>query len=151
MTATGENKTGRGYQVEKGVIYCTEVDGGELYTDKEYADFVPRFDVKLTPNGNNGIAIRAPVTGRAHYSGMEIQILDDAGPEYREVRPEQLNGSIWGLFPSKLGAQKPAGQWNEQEITVKGRRISVKLNDKVIVDANLDDVKDKEKLDKHPG
>src|SRR5690349_23635816 len=47
-----ENKSGKGYQVENGVIYSTKEDGGNLYTAKEYSDFVLRFDVRLTENAN---------------------------------------------------------------------------------------------------
>src|SRR4051812_39620223 len=82
-----ENKSGKGYQVEDGVIYCTVHDGGDLYTEKEYADFDLRFDFKLTPNANNGIGIRAPLEGDAAYMGMEIQVLDDSGPDYKNLRP----------------------------------------------------------------
>src|SRR4051794_23786844 len=56
----GDNKAGKGYQVENGVLFCTEKDGGNLYTEKEYADFVFRFDFKLEDGSNNGIGIRAP-------------------------------------------------------------------------------------------
>ena len=74
-----ENKSGKGYQIENGVIYSTKEDGGNLYTEKEYADFVFRFDFKLTENANNGIGIRAPLEGDAAYVGIEIQVLDDGG------------------------------------------------------------------------
>src|SRR4051812_39026394 len=43
-----ENKTGKGYQVENGVLYTTKEDGGNLFTAKEYADFVLRFEFRLT-------------------------------------------------------------------------------------------------------
>ena len=55
------------------------------------------------------------------------------------------------MFAAKRGHQKPVGEWNTEEITAKGRQITVTLNGKVIVDANLDDVKDEAELKKHPG
>jgi hypothetical protein len=55
------------------------------------------------------------------------------------------------VVPAQRGHQKPVGEWNSEEIIAKGRRITVKLNDATIVDANLDDVKDAEVLKKHPG
>lgn len=137
-----ENKTGKGYQVENGVLFTTKEDGGTLFTEKEYADFVLRFEFKLTPNANNGIGIRAPLQGDAAYAGMEIQILDDSGSEYQKLRPEQYHGSVYNMFAAKRGSQKPVGEWNAEEITVKGRQITVRLNGATIVDANLDDVKD---------
>lgn len=147
----GENKSGAGYQVADGVIFCTVKDGGNLYTEKEYGDFVLRFEFKLTENANNGIGIRAPLEGDSAYVGMEIQVLDDSGPAYKNLRPEQYHGSIYDCFAAKRGSQKPVGEWNTEEITAKGRQITVKVNDQVIVDANLDDLKDEAKLKKHPG
>jgi hypothetical protein len=147
----GENKSGVGYQVADGVVFCTVKDGGNLYTEKEYGDFVLRFEFKLTENANNGIGIRAPLTGDSAYEGMEIQVLDDSGSQYKNLRPEQYHGSVYDCFAAKRGHQKPVGEWNEEEITAKGRQVTVKLNGVVIVDANLDDIKDEAKLKKHPG
>ena len=151
-TAKGKpTKAGNGYQVRDGAIYCTVDDGGNLFTEKQYGDFELRFDFKLTPGANNGIAIRAPLSGNAAYEGMELQVLDDAAEKYANLRPEQYHGSIYDCFAAKRGHQKPVGEWNEQVVIAKGRQITVKLNGETIVDANLDDLKDPEKLKKHPG
>jgi hypothetical protein len=144
-----ENRSGKGYQIENGVIFSTKEDGGNLYTEKEYADFVLRFDFKLTENANNGIGIRAPLEGDAAYVGIEIQVLDDGGSSYTKLQPYQYHGSIYGMVPPKRGFQKPVGEWNAEEITARGRRISVTLNGTTIVDADLDDVKDEEMLKSH--
>lgn len=144
-----ENRTGKGYQVENGVLYSTKEDGGNLYTEKEYADFVFRFEFRLTENANNGIGIRAPLTGDAAYVGMEIQVLDNDGSQYKDLRPAQYHGSIYDMVPAKKGFLKPVGEWNSQEITAKGRQITVKLNGTTIVDASLDDIKDEAVLAKH--
>ncbi len=150
-TAKGENKAGEGYQVKDGAIYCTKADGGNLYTEKEYADFSLRFEFKLTENANNGIGIRAPLTGDSAYQGMEIQVLDDSGPAYKNLRPAQYHGSIYDVFPAERGHQKPVGEWNEEEITAKGTHVTVKLNGATIVDADLASVTDEAVLKKHPG
>ena len=144
-----ENRTGKGYQVENGVLFTTKEDGGNLFTEKQYADFVLRFDFKLTENANNGIGIRAPLVGDAAYVGMEIQVLDDSGSEYRNLRPAQYHGSIYQMFPATRGHQKPVGEWNSEEITVQGRKVVVKLNGATITEGNLDDVKDEALLAKH--
>ena len=144
-----ENKSGKGYQIENGVLYSTKEDGGNLYTEKEYADFVFRFEFRLTPNANNGIGIRAPLEGDAAYVGMEIQVLDDGGSMYTKLEPGQYHGSIYKVVPAKRGFQKPVGEWNTEEIVANGRRITITLNGTVIVDANLDDVKDEAVLKEH--
>jgi hypothetical protein len=145
------HKTGDGYRVRDGAICSTRTDGGNLYTEKEYPNFVLRFQFKLTPNANNGIGIRAPLQGNAAYQGMEIQVLDDSGSMYTHLRPEQYHGSIYDVVAAKKGHQKPVGQWNDEEITADGRHVKVVLNGATIVDANLDDIKDPAKLAKHPG
>lgn len=144
-----ENRTGKGYQVETGVLFTTKEDGGNLFTEKQYADFVLRFEFKLTENANNGVGIRAPLEGDAAYAGIEIQVLDDSGSEYRTLRPAQYHGSIYQMFPAKRGHQKPVGEWNSEEITVTGRQITVMLNGVTITDGNLDDVKDEALLSRH--
>jgi hypothetical protein len=143
---------GPGYVVKEGIIVCPKEGGGNLYTEAEYANFILRFEFKLSPGGNNGIGIRAPLTGDAAYQGMEIQILDHDDPQYRGwLKPSQHHGSIYDVVPAKTGHLKPTGEWNYEEIIADGRRITVRLNGATIVDANLDDVKDPEVLKKHPG
>ena len=146
-----ENRAGKGYQVKDGILYCTREDGGNLFTEQEYYDFVFRFEFRLEPNANNGVGIRAPLQGDAAYVGMEIQILDDSGSRYTNLRPAQYHGSIYDVVPAKRGALKPVGQWNSEEISAKGRRIRVKVNGKTTVDASLDDIRDEAVLKKHPG
>src|SRR5262245_42710844 len=51
---------GPGYVVQDGTIVCPVEGGGNLYTEKEYANFVLRFEFKTEPGGNNGVGIRAP-------------------------------------------------------------------------------------------
>jgi len=143
---------GPGYVVEDGKIVCPSDGGGNLFTEKEYSNFVLRFEFKLEEGSNNGIGIRAPYEGDAAYKGMEIQILDHDAPVYQgKLRPAQKHGSIYDVVPAKTGFLKPTGEWNAEEIIADGRHIKVTLNGTVIVDANLDDVTDPAVLKKHPG
>ena len=143
---------GPGYIVRDGLIVCPKEGGGNLFTEREYSNFVLRFEFKLTPAANNGIGIRAPLEGDAAYVGMEIQILDYDDVEYKgRIKPAQHHGSIYDVVAAKTGFLRPLGEWNREEIMADGRRIAVKLNGTTIVDANLDDVKDEAVLRKHPG
>jgi len=142
---------GPGYVVEDGVLVCPAEGGGNLFTQSEYANFVFRFEFRMEPGGNNGVGIRAPLKGDAAYQGMEIQIIDDYSNRWGELQPVQRHGSIYGVVPAKNGYLKKAGEWNAEEIKADGRRITVTLNGTVIVDANLDDIKDPALLKRHPG
>lgn len=129
-----------GYELAQGVLLAKENAGGTLLTKKEYADFILRFEFKLSPGGNNGIALRAPTGGRTSRTGIEIQVLDDTAEKYKNLKPYQYHGSIYGLVPAKRGHLKPVGEWNEEEILCQGKHIRVTLNGTVIVDANLGDL-----------
>jgi hypothetical protein len=143
--------TGPGYVIEGDRIVCPADGGGNLFTEKEYANFVLRLEFKLSPGGNNGIGLRAPLEGDSAYQGMEIQVLDDPAPQYKDIKPAQHTGSIYDVFPSKQGALKPQGEWNAYEITANGRHVTIKLNGTTVVDADLDSMKDAGVLAKHPG
>ena len=145
------DKHGDGYGVKDGVIYCARGGGGNLYTEKEFDDFILRFEFKLEPAANNGIGIRAPLQGNAAYLGMEIQVLEDTAPEYAKLRPAQYHGSIYDVVPAQRDFKKKIGEWNQEEIRAQGRHIKITLNGHVIVDANLNDVTDPEVIRQHPG
>ena len=143
---------GPGYVVENGVLVCPAEGGGNLFTEKQYANFVLRFEYKLSPGGNNGLGIRAPLEGDAAYAGMELQLLDDQHEKYKGwLKPEQHTGSIYDVIPARTGFQRTAGEWNQEEVTADGRRIRITLNGVIIVDADLDIVREPEVLKKHPG
>jgi N-sulfoglucosamine sulfohydrolase len=140
-----------GYVVEDGLLVCPADGGGYLFTEKEYADFSLRFEFRLTEAANNGIAVRTPLLDKKPaYDGIEIQILDNVGYP-RQLRPAQYHGSIYDVVPAKRGALKPVGQWNCQEIICQGRRITVIVNEMVILNADLDELTDSELVETHPG
>ena len=145
-------KTGDGYLVEDGKIVCPPKGGGNLFHEKEYSDFVLRFEFKLEDGSNNGLAIRSPMQKSSlAYDGMELQIIDNTSERYRDIKPWQKHGSLYHVFPAKTGYLKPTGEWNQQEVSVKGRQVKVVLNGHTILDVNLDGVKDPEIIAKHPG
>jgi hypothetical protein len=134
-----------------GVLFTTGAGGGWLMTEKEYADFELRLEFKVPKAGNSGVALRSALKGTPHIdAGMEIQILDDVWHldknNYKPgLKPTQRTGSIYGVVPPSKDALKPVGEWNSFRIVAKGRQITVELNGTKIVDANLDDHKDKAK------
>ena len=145
------------FAVENGNLVCKrhgkdeERTNQNMYTTKQYSDFVLRFEFKLEPNGNNGIAVRSPLTGRPSRDGLEIQILDNSAERYKTLHPHQYHGSIYLLAPAKRGQLKPVGQWNTEEIMFDGRDAKITLNGVVIVDVNLDRLTYKEYLEQSKG
>jgi hypothetical protein len=142
---------GPGYVPQNGTLLCPADGGGNLYTEKEYTDFIFRFEFKLTKGANNGVGIRAPLDGDAAYVGMECQILDDGDEMYKDIKPWQAHGSVYGVHAAKRGFLKPVGEWNKEEISAIGRHIKITLNGTVITDVDLNTVTDPAILATHPG
>ncbi|MBP7933666.1 MAG: DUF1080 domain-containing protein [Phycisphaerae bacterium] len=143
--ATGE------YVVKEGVLSCKAGGGGTLLTKEEYSDFAIRFEFKLPPGGNNGLAIRSPLEGNPAFVGMELQILDDGHEKYKGLQPWQVHGSVYGVVPAHRGYLRPPGQWNYQEVLVKGSKIQVSVNGTLILDADLSKVEKPLDEQAHPG
>ena len=104
-------------------------------------------------NANNGLGIRAPLSGDAAYVGMELQIIDNNGDRYTELNPYQYHGSVYGVAAARRGFQNPVEEWNVQEVVADGRNIKVVLNGTTILDVNLDEAADPAPKDgrEHPG
>lgn len=126
------------YVLENGCIVMKPArePGGNLYSKDKFDNFILRFEFLLTPEGNNGLGIRHTIVDRG-YSGMELQILDNEAPVYKDLKPWQYHGSVYGYIPAKRGFQKPTGEWNIQEVIANGDNIKIILNGIVILDGNL--------------
>ena len=144
-----------GYIVNDGalVVVPDNGSGGNLYTKEEYADFIYRFEFQLTPDANNGIGVHAPPVGDAAYVGMEIQVLDNEAPIYNSLQAYQYHGSVYGIAAAKRGYLLPTGEWNKEEIMLKGSKIKVTLNGTVINEVDLKEATKNGTVDhkEHPG
>lgn len=154
-TLSGWSGGGDGYVVKDGAIVCDPKakSGGNLFTEKEYANFELRFEFRLEEGSNNGIGIRAPKQGDAAFDAIEIQVLDDGAERYKGIQPWQHHGSVYGVVAAKPGHLKPVGEWNAETIRIEGSKIKVTLNGTVIVDADLAEASKNGTLDgrPHPG
>jgi hypothetical protein len=132
-----------------------------IWTEKEYGDFVFRVDWRLKTD-EPGFHWKVPLLGpdgdpKKDADGMEIkqEIEDvDSGIYLRGNDKAQVNiwrwpagsGEVWGYrtdksLPAevraavtpKKNADKPRGEWNSFEITMKGDRLTVKLNGEEVV------------------
>lgn len=142
------------YEIVDGAVRCKAHKGGTIYTKEQYADYVVRFEFKVPPGGNNGLAIRYPGKGDTAYDGMcELQILDEKYEEVTKSKldPRQVHGSAYGMIAAHRGYQRPAGEWNFQEVTIQGSRIKVELNGTVILDGDVSQAKDFMANSPHPG
>ena len=97
-------------------------------TKREFTDFKLVFEFKMDPGANSGIFLR---------DLGELRMLENTAEKYKKLDPRQYHGSAYGLAPAKRGFQKPIGEWNYQEVVVRGHTIVVHLNGTKILDTDL--------------
>lgn len=137
--ATGWKGATGAFQVFKGALRGKPGGQGTMYFDEELTDFSVRMEFITAPGGMAGLALRYPGEGDPAIRGLcKIQMLEEqfekkGGP----VEARQAHGSAYGLIAAARGYQRPTGQWNFQEVTVRGSTVRVELNGSVILDADL--------------
>src|SRR5215510_2406292 len=88
------------WTVKDGVLTGGKQRGTWLISEKEYADFILEFEIKLTERGNSGVALRAPMKGDPAFDGMELQVAD---LRYNTAaKDSELTGGLYrAVAPSK--------------------------------------------------
>lgn len=116
-TRKGEPIT-RGWVVEDGCIH-RKSGGGDIYTTRQFGDFIFLFDWKIAPAGNSGIKYRCD---EKSMIGPEYQVLDDRG----HSNAKNPKTSACALYDVKAPApDKPLmkpGEWNRGKIVAIGTR-----------------------------
>jgi hypothetical protein len=134
-TAIG-SKVGN-WRVEEGLLVTAGDGKGWLSYNRSFSDFELRLEYKIGRGGNSGVLIRAPHQGDPSFEGMEIQILDDDAPVYRQLKPEQYCGSVYGILAARRGQTRPAGEWNQLRVVALGSCLLVELNGIKVVEGDV--------------
>jgi hypothetical protein len=121
------------------MISCVSAGGGWLTSDREYADFELRLEYRIPAGGNSGVGIRYPAEGDPAHVGMEIQILDDAAAQYKNLDPAQYTGGIYYQAPPTAHPARGPGEWNQYFIRAEGPRIIIRLNGVEIQNVNVEE------------
>jgi hypothetical protein len=126
------------HEIKDGALVIKQGKSGTVYWNQELGDFSARLEFLTPPGGNNGLAIRHPGQGNPSVDAMcELQVLDNDAEQYAKLDPRQYHGSAYGMAAAHRGYSRKAGEWNFQEVTVKGSTINVELNGVPILDTDL--------------
>ena len=129
-----------GYRIAGGTL--TSPDGyADLISEREYADFHLKFDLKLSSGANNGIGFWCDDSKGTYRSllatGYEVQLIDDATPSYTQGDAWHLHGALSYFSAPARKPLKPLGSWNEHEIIVRWPRIEVLVNGVKVLDEDF--------------
>ena len=125
-----------GWQVAGGVL---SKDGSvdDLVTNREFGDFELELEWKIGKGGNSGIFYRGTREyDHIYWSAPEYQLLDDANAPDGRSRLTSA-AAAYGLYGAPPGAERPFGHWNRLRIVVHGPHVEHWLNDRKVVEYEL--------------
>jgi len=124
---SGWKKVGRypsDWRIKDGVLFSPTASDN-IYTEKTFEDFAIHLEFRIKKAGNSGVFLR----GR-----KEVQIYDSHG---KAKLDNTECGAVFGKVAPSVNACKPAGEWNTLDVTMVGRKVTVVLNGKTVVDGKV--------------
>ncbi len=122
------------WKIEDGVL-TWQKGCRNLWTREKFDDFVLDLEYKVAGNSNSGIFLRSPEGEKNWLQGsIEIQVMT---PPKSGQPNKHTTGAVYDCLAPSVFAEKPAGEWNRMVITFRGNSLKVVLNDKPIIDADL--------------
>jgi hypothetical protein len=135
-----------GWEIKDGVLSVLPTgkpgsSGGDLITEKKFANFELVVDFRVTAGANSGIKyfVDAEVNqGREGAQlGLEYQIIDDLRhPDAKAGKNgDRSLASLYDLYPAS-SAKKPhaVGEWNTARIVVQGAHVEHWLNGEKVLE-----------------
>jgi len=124
----GENRV-NGWSVVDGTLVNNPVQKkgkphknyGNLQTVQKFEDFNLKLQVNVPKGSNSGVYLRGI---------YEVQIFDSYG---KKLDSHNM-GAIYSRITPTVAAEKPAGEWQDMDITLCDRHVTVVLNGKTIID-----------------
>lgn len=132
VTAAGKPAT-TGWVVADGVLH-RQSKGGDLYTEKEYGDFILELEWKIAEGGNSGVKYRVTKYNPGGNLGPEYQMIDDQKHRDGAQGTHQTAALYDILGTNDQKKLNPAGQWNHTRIVARGTTFEHWLNGKKVVE-----------------
>jgi len=136
------------WSVKDGLLVCKGEPYGYLYTTKDYKNFHMSLMWRWAPGkeaGNSGVLLRIASEPKWLPKCIEAQLKSESagdvwafadaeveGPEDRfKAVSHELLGDFVGVAAAKNAENKP-GEWNQYDITVKGGKMTLKINGQLV-------------------
>jgi len=118
-----------GWRVEDGIMINDPVQKpgeehisyGNIRTTASFEDFNLKVEVNIPAGNNGGIYLRG---------NYEVQVVDSYG---KDLDSHNM-GALYSRITPLVAAEKPAGEWQEMDITLYKRHLTVIFNGKKIID-----------------
>jgi hypothetical protein len=131
------------WRVEDGLLTIPSNGAGDthgqrdLITDDTFEQFDLRWEWKISQGGNSGVKYFV-LEDRPDAIGHEYQMIDDERHPDAKIGPHRQTAALYDVFPAHDRPMKPAGEWNDSEVIVKGKHVTHMLNGKSVLEYDLD-------------
>jgi hypothetical protein len=136
VTAQGKPVT-KGWRADDGSLRLdvNQGRGGNIFTDREYGNFILDFEWKIAKGGNSGIKYKVKKFGNRTL-GCEYQIIDDDGHHKGSVN-KNSTASLYDIYAPSNHHVRPVGEFNQSRIVVCGTSIEHWLNGQLVLTAHV--------------
>ena len=132
----------KSWVVENGLISLSraQYDGKEhnsdyLWFDEVLGNVILEVEVKMPEQANSGIYLRTSDTQNPVPTGIEVQVANSFGRNM--LSKTGTAGAIYDCLAPTENPLKAPGEWNQYRITCQNEKIIVELNNKKIIDMDL--------------
>jgi len=131
------------WKVENGIVTIPENDGKDtrgqrdIITTGTYDQFDLRWEWKVAQGGNSGLKYFV-LEDEASAIGHEYQMIDDERHPDAKIGPHRQTAAFYDVLQAADRPLKPAGEWNNSQVIVKGKHVEHWLNGKRVLQYELD-------------
>jgi len=131
------------WKVESGLVTIGEKDGADtrggrdIITAGTYDQFDLRWEWKVAQGGNSGLKYFV-LEDETSAIGHEYQMIDDERHADAKIGPHRQTAAFYDVLPAADRPLKPAGEWNNSQVIVKGKHVEHWLNGKRVLQYELD-------------
>jgi Domain of Unknown Function (DUF1080) len=117
------------WKIDNGVLKLAR-EGQSIKTKDVFRDFDLHLEFKLPAKNNTGVFLR----GR-----YEVQLLDSLHRNQKgeKAPPVGQCGAIWGQYAPSKDVYKGPNQWNTLDVRLVGDRVTVRMNNVMIIDNKI--------------
>ena len=113
-------------------------DVQSLVSIRQFGNFDLQLEWKISTGGNSGVlyhVVEDPKYKFSYETGPEYQVLDDIGWTGETLRPTQLSGSSYDMYPAPVSKKiLPAGEWNTARIVYNNGHVEHWMNGEKIIE-----------------
>ena len=133
----------QGWVVEGGCLKHKAKDGadslggGDIITTEQFTDFEFQFEWRVAPGGNSGVKYLV-TEERSGPIAHEYQVIDDERHADAKIGPHRSAAALYDLFPAENKKLRPAGEFNQSRIIVRGKHVEHWLNGAKVLEYELE-------------